>query len=711
MELIAAVESDCSLKVDEIPMNPGGGFASKFQLVSAKAMKSLRKGHAFRLVGHFAGYSAIEPCKRAVGAELYQKKGSYSCYFQPERRCEGEEKSSNSAQGAAGAALAKMKAVSKSEEAQLYHAVEAFLFRPNAATISEFQRREMSVGFDQGAMHGPLVAIHARRGDKVVDAYNRYYTSREYAEIVLNWAGKAKECQDVERECIVYVASDSAVVLGEIRNWLGSARAGACSFRVIGAEQSLTQRASDTHRFDHRDEIQGMAGKVQLMKGDEAKEAAIDILFDIYMLSRANFFVGSLTSQIGRIAAGLKIAVAYPPAVGSPPVALDYSNWRAVEGMGGGDGIPTPLAEGWVEKPQLDLRLPGTEESGPQKELVEAIAAVQQDCDRPAEDVDISQPEGAELAVLLTQAAFRAASAVRLGRRFRLRGHLGGYSESEVCKDTIGKDTFSKQGTFSCYFLQESHCPSSSPSAVAYANAALVKLQQLGAGISGDQNLFRAMAAYLFRPTEETEAEFLKREWISRIADVPSPFIGIQVHGEKAATPSARPAVGPQEYAKVLQSWAKKAPASSKGGPQRCTVFVASDGDEALAELRKLLDDKQVGQCQFTVTGLQGYWAHHHYKEGWLGKLHGKDGQWAARDILFDIRALSNADVLIGTLASPLARFAAGVRLARHAQKAAASPAIALDFSAPLVDGGVGGSGTGDAKEMLDREAWVAPPA
>mmetsp|Transcript_24880 Transcript_24880/g.82949 ORF Transcript_24880/g.82949 Transcript_24880/m.82949 type:complete len:868 (-) Transcript_24880:77-2680(-) len=724
---IAAVQGDCVLEAEDVPLNPGGGFASKLQLVAAKAMKALKKGQAFRLVGHFAGYTAIKPCEQVLGATVYKKKGSYACFFKPERDCEeGQGKGEASDQEASKAARTRFQSLSKAEEAALYHALEAYLFRLNDDTIEQFRARQTRVGFDENR-NLPLAGIHARRGDKVVDAYNRYYTSKEYAQAIFTWAKQASQCSGHDALCTVYVASDSAVVLGEIKGYLEPVSAGTCRFRVIGNDRSVTQTAMDTHQFDHVDEIQGMAGKVQLMKGEEAKEATIDILFDIFMLSRANFFVGTLTSQIGRIAAGLKNAVNYAPAAGSPPVALDYTNWRSVEGMGGGDGIPTPLAEKWVPQPKNDFSLDDASPAaaaalgtGADADAVAAIRAVQADCGRAVEDVDISTPAGAEFAELIRQAAWRATGALRKGKRVSFRGHFGGYSKSNVCKDTVGKDVFDSQGSFACYFLPESPCQadaqrfaaaSASASAAAAGAAAAERLRSWAVEPEGAARLLGAVEAWMLRPTEETKAEFMKRDWIARIAEGPSPLIVVQIAGAKAAASSGVASRPAEEYAQAVRAWASSPAAADapwgKGIARKCVVFVASDGDEALVAMRKLLEGKEAGPCHFTVTGLQGHWAHHHTKDGWPGKLHNQDGRWAALDILFDIDVLARADALLATASSPIARLAAGLRRARRGgEVVASSPALALDFQPQPAAGG----GAGEDAPPFEHALWAAAP-
>lgn len=681
LELITTVQKDCSLTADDIPLNPGGGFASKFQLVAAKAMKTLRQGKAFRLVGHFAGYSATKPCEDALGEDVYKKEGSYTCYFQSERTCKG----SSEFQGASSeVARERFKSLSKDEEPQLYHALEAYLFRMNSLTLSQFESRHTLVGYDPNR-DTCLAGIHARRGDKVVDAYNRYYTSKEYAQAIYTWVTKAPQCSQGDEICTVYVASDSALVLPEIKSLLEPVIAGKCRFRVIGNERSVTQKAMDSHQFDHLNEIQGMAGKVQLLPGTQANEATLDILFDLYMLSRAEFFVGTLTSQIGRIAAGLKNGVMYAPAKGSSPVALDYTNWKSVEGMGGGDGIPTPLAENWVPQPSDDFSLdkapglplqarPVDTDSAP---VFDAAVTLQADCARAHVDVDVGKPAGAEFAELLRRAAVQAAAAWREGKRVEFVGHFAGYSDLNVCQERLGTKVFSDRGSFACYLLPESTCEvaSSGDMAIKAADA----LKQAWSGHGGDLQLVSTAAAWMLRHTEETKAELMKREWIARIANVAAPLIACQISGEKAVGGRGP---GVAEYVEALKAWATSAAARAPWGNRTasCAVFVASDGDEAVVEMQKLLHTKEHGQCHFVVSGLHEYWAHHHYKDGWPGRLKGQDGRWAARDILFDLDVLSRADVLFASVASPLARLAVLLRRAKRGQVITEAPAFALDF-------------------------------
>lgn len=699
MARVAAVQADCALETEDIRIHEGGGFASKFQLVAAKVMRALRSGKAVRLVGHMAGYTENEPCRAAVGKAVYSKRGSYSCFFRLERDCDAAAGGAKAPREASAAALRQIREAGEGATTELYQAVEAYLFRPNAATLEEFRRREERVKL-AGSEGGLLLGIHARRGDKVVDAYNRYYTSREYALTLATWAEQAKPCVEADTLCTVYVASDSAAVLGEIRRALEPLAAARCRFRVIGMEKSVTQQTSDSHKFDSWSEIQGMAGKVGLMKGEEAKEAAVDILFDIYMLSRADMFVGTLTSQIGRIAAGLKLAAGLRRARRSPPLALDFGNLASVRGMGAGLGIPSPEGEAWAPPPAIRAALYGS--AGFPSEAVRLVHLVQSDCAREAEEVEI--PQSGDLAARILAAAARAAAVLRRGRTVQLRGHFGGYSDLDVCRSAVGEEVYKRRGTFTCFFLPERPCgllqqSSVGPEAaaeVAAARVAAVALQELGEG-----ELLHAVEAYLFRPSEETEAEFLKREWIAKFDGRPGPLLGVHVAGARAAGGARRPAL---DYAKAVRAWAAALPARpGEPGTGPCTVFVASDGDEALSALRAALDGKQEGRCSFFVTGLKEYWAHHHYAEGWPGKLKGADGRWASRDLLFDVHVLSRADALIATLASPTARLAAGLRSVLRGKEAAAAPPVALDLAPGL--------GLDEALQSHRLWAgWVPPP-
>mmetsp|Transcript_3447 Transcript_3447/g.9950 ORF Transcript_3447/g.9950 Transcript_3447/m.9950 type:complete len:886 (+) Transcript_3447:71-2728(+) len=681
---VAALQADCSLKEEDVPVKPGGGFASKFQLIAGKAMRSFKKGLAVRLVGHLGGYSEIEPCRKALGDEVYNKVGSFRCYFRAERPCAAGAVTSPGAREASKEAIAAFKALTEKEEEKAFQALEAYLFRPNDDTIRSFLEREAKIGFDDRQLEF-LVGVHVRRGDKVVDPYNRYYTTREYAEAVVNWAVGAKLCAGPPKKMNVYIASDSALVKGELRTLLQRVKAGKCSLMVIGMDSSVSQTASDSHRFDRPGEIQGMAGKVALMKGDEAKQAALDILFDIYMLSRADLLVGSLSSQIGRIAAGLRLAVGFRSEY-HPPLAMDYKNWQAVSGMGRADGIPSTLSEGWVATPKVELSL-GDSSFAEGNELLGLVCAIQ---GGRSEAQDVHLDGRGELAEQLLRAAELATQALRKGVAVRFLGHFGGYSLNPVCAEIIGKDVYDEVGSFSCYFERERVCaPPASAKAAASADAAAAIQRALG-GVAGSEALNNIVLAYMLRPTQETVAEYMKREWIARISDVKSPFLGVQIFGANAAhKPEHAPSA--DEIVAVLKLWAKK-----EGGDGACTVYVASDTDEAVKALQGSLGGKKSGRCTFTVTGLSEYWAHHHKPEGWPGKLTQVEGRWATRDILFDISVLSRADVLIGARSSPLACAAARLRAAMHPEVAARQPPIALDL----------GAGAGPSPE-----GWVAPPA
>lgn len=177
---IRAVQQDCGLESEPVSLQPGGGFASKFQMAIGKAVKIFQRGHAVRFVGHFGGYSAIQPCKDALGLDLY-KVSSFTCFFQSERWC--GKMDSHLGDVAGKDAAAELKGAGKEDLTALFQAAEAYFFRFNEATVANFVQRGRPLGLPVPPTE-VLVGVHVRRGDKVHDPYNRYYTSREYADAI-----------------------------------------------------------------------------------------------------------------------------------------------------------------------------------------------------------------------------------------------------------------------------------------------------------------------------------------------------------------------------------------------------------------------------------------------------------------------------------------------------------------------------------------------
>jgi len=223
---IRAVQEDCGIASDSVPMHFGGGFASKFQLMAGKAMKIFRRGRSVRLVGHLGGYSAIGPCKEMLGWDLY-KESSFTCFFQSERPCKKDQQG----KGAGSAAAELLKGSGAKDEMALFQAIEAYFFRVNEATSSDFHHRELSSGVSD--VPGPgriLIGVHARRGDKVHDSYNRYYTAREYADAIMQGTGALQLAPSAAHRCTVYVASDSAAVIGELKSIMEGTVAKGCAW-------------------------------------------------------------------------------------------------------------------------------------------------------------------------------------------------------------------------------------------------------------------------------------------------------------------------------------------------------------------------------------------------------------------------------------------------------------------------------------------------
>lgn len=661
IRLLQDVQADCGLKAEAVPIHNGGGFASKFQMVAAKVLKALQKGSAVRLAGHFSGYSAIEPCKRAVGDEVYNHHGSFTCFFETERPCAKDGQGQPG--GKAKAALSQFEDLKDAKEKQvLFQAIEAYLFRPNTDTQAEFAKREVEVGVvvPKG---GLLLGVHARRGDKINDSYNRYYTAKEYVDAVRAGAAKLTGGDGGTRTCLVYVASDSLTVPTEMKELLSGTTSSGCNFQVVFQSATLTQQATDHHRFDKN--AAAMAGKISMMPAGEAKRATLEILFDIHTLGHASLLIGTLTSQIGRLAAGLQRAHGISPKLA---IAMDYPNWQMVEGMGAGDGIPSPLGEGWVPAPhdhdtasQLHLANP----------LVAAIAEVQGDCALHTTEVAIPKGPG-EFAEQFRQLCAQVATALRKGQSFWISGHFLGHSDGKLCKEALGESAF-KAGSFQCFFEEERSCSAGRAQEAAEGSAqALAR--------ASPTHLLQAVETYLFRLSEGMMAEVLKRKWWVRLDS------GEEGHFVVAVDAEPRPGRGSastwsysvEEVVNVVY-YSLTVASTEERKLQTCVVYVASNTSQVVRDVRAALDKiAKTLPCKISAIGMQDWWDSH-------PNLKKQIRQREVVDVLFDVFLLSRADVVVGSLKSHLGQLAVGLRAVLNGTRARRKgAAVAIAYSAKV---------------------------
>jgi hypothetical protein len=328
LELIAAVravQADCTRKRVDIDIGLGGGFASKFQLMSATAMSEFRRGRQVRLVGHFGAYSRHDICKEAIGNAAFNV-SSFTCYFEPERSDVLCSQTAN-----ARATQAQLHRLASADSGLLYRAVQQYFYRPNNRTMAAFYARAKDIAFpldEEGNPNISKMGMHVRRGDKLVDTFNKFISTEAYERAAEQWLMQSVVNITHDQHCIIYVASDSASPLREIQQFFRNSSFSRCE--VMGANTVTQKLSSDTTEMAH------ILGGV---RNDVKHDAMLDILFDIYMLSQTRIIIGIVSSQISRLAAGLQRADALAP------IAMDFENLAAIEGKSTELGIP--VMEGW----------------------------------------------------------------------------------------------------------------------------------------------------------------------------------------------------------------------------------------------------------------------------------------------------------------------------------------------------------------------------
>ncbi|CAJ1425985.1 unnamed protein product, partial [Effrenium voratum] len=244
----------------QVQLGFGGGFGSKLQIAVARAAKILRSGRRAELVGHLGRYTNNSHCPARF------RRGGWSCLFE------------------------EVPLFARPERRQLVSAgkLQAALWQPSRWMWGLFQQFARGSGFRAEAT---LLAIHIRRGDKVTNPFNKYHPATDYVAEAL---GAAEQLGLCEAKCQLFVASDSKEVLDEVRaEKLHSER-----LEVIGLEDSETQRRSDIG-----------VEVANFMPGDgTALQMTAEVMFDIEMLGRARVVVGTLASQVTRVACSIGTA-------------------------------------------------------------------------------------------------------------------------------------------------------------------------------------------------------------------------------------------------------------------------------------------------------------------------------------------------------------------------------------------------------------------
>mmetsp|Transcript_4063 Transcript_4063/g.9645 ORF Transcript_4063/g.9645 Transcript_4063/m.9645 type:complete len:797 (+) Transcript_4063:44-2434(+) len=538
LRMISDIQSDCARRTNTFDLYGGdfAGFGAAILHIGLAMRKALLHGNRTRIKGHIGTYSRIEYCNKVLGETQYNY-CSFTCFFEPISSClDGQSKVQQNVSQAAEEAIAYLKTLQNQTNSfematDLYQALNAYTYRMNPRTLAMVRERSMKVGFDETASH-PLVALHIRRGDKIIDKYNRYHTIREYVRPLYSYAAKAAVCNSGSELVTmqVYVASDSLIAFPEVDRHLKHTQAGNCRFQVIGETGTLSQKKGSAHVE--------MVRTMLTLNAEDRLEATLEIIFDIYMLSRATFFVGTFFSEPGRLARGIHRMVNYPNVVGPPPVALDYN--VAVAKMGAW------LPGGWVQHPAEDDSYdyaPGALPPRPSilswdfEEVYQAILAVQGDCG--ADEIALPNPtveEGSTISSIIRKSARLASSHFRKGIRVSAAHIFDGYAK-DGCEELSGVQH--------CLFRKRSPCHS--PTDVNRIPKLSVKTALEIFGRTSELDLLSVVEAWLLNLNEEGYSHILQNPAYDRWVMEKLPIVALKA----AVVPSY------ENHVEAIQAWAK----------------------------------------------------------------------------------------------------------------------------------------------------------
>eukprot|EP00929_Paragymnodinium_shiwhaense_P011361 TRINITY_DN11695_c2_g1_i4.p1 TRINITY_DN11695_c2_g1~~TRINITY_DN11695_c2_g1_i4.p1 ORF type:complete len:285 (+),score=54.54 TRINITY_DN11695_c2_g1_i4:1176-2030(+) len=244
-------------------------------MAAAKAFALLQRARPWKFSGHLGWYTNNSACLRRLGRKSFSASG-WRCHFESE---------------AGAATTCHLPAASSKRDG--WASMQAALWRPNAILRRRFQLLAHSIGYD--AREG-LIALHIRRGDKTTNMYNRYHSAADYVVEAWRHARELQLCTE-EAPCQLFVASDDSAALTEVAEAVKTLDDSlASNLRVLGLSGSVSQRESAV----------GVELALQDF-GDQAYEMAVEVMFDIEMLSRAAVLVGTLASQVSRLAGSIGV--------------------------------------------------------------------------------------------------------------------------------------------------------------------------------------------------------------------------------------------------------------------------------------------------------------------------------------------------------------------------------------------------------------------
>ena len=338
-------------------MGTGGGFAAHFQLAASQWMRAAKLVNFEKpvlIMGRIWRYSEGKECKR----DGYD----WTCFFQPMSLCQKELLKTGKQVGVNvdSIGLDNKLIPEKFQEKGLWRwwgAIQAYMFYRVKPPVLQYVARKAQLAhfpyltrFNEsslGNIHeyflpsesGPLAGLHVRHGDKNTDGFKHHSLSAELGHV-----SKSSEClkdtdssgagegnrggNDDYKRCII---SDSTGVFAPIPVFVASDDPMVVETAQAKGFYTLQARVSQQT---------GSAGMFSSLGGhpELGYNASLEIIADIYMLSRCTTLVGIASSQIFRMAVDLSKATGQLRHV----VAMDYDQLPRMHALSNKYHLPTP---------------------------------------------------------------------------------------------------------------------------------------------------------------------------------------------------------------------------------------------------------------------------------------------------------------------------------------------------------------------------------
>ena len=325
-------------------MGTGGGFAAHMQLAASewmRAFKLVKFEKPVLIMGHIWRYSEGRECKKS-GYD-------WTCFFQPMSRCQSELlKSGKQIQVQTQSVELDDKLVPKRfREDGLWPwwgAIQAYMFhRMQPRVLAYVKERSIKAKFPylqpvplydgfnihalfNGSM-GPVAGLHVRHGDKSSDGFKHHSLSSQAAHVA-----KSNEClKDTNHSSGGCIVTDSQGKFSTIPVFVASDDPSV----VKAAEQAsyTTLHSSLSLQTADRGMFAELGSHPEL-----GFNASLEIIADIYLLSRCSTLIGIASSQVFRMAADLSRAADRLHYL----VAMDFDQLPRMHSMSRKYHLPTP---------------------------------------------------------------------------------------------------------------------------------------------------------------------------------------------------------------------------------------------------------------------------------------------------------------------------------------------------------------------------------